>query len=57
MEINYKNIQGQSFTFIFPRSGPLNLLCGAGKFEKIWSTCGQHEMQYIKWRMNKHTYN
>jgi hypothetical protein len=38
-------------------AGLLNLLCGAGNFGKIWPACGQHEIQYTKWRMNKYTYN
>jgi hypothetical protein len=28
------------------RTGLLNLLCGAGIFGKIWSACGQYEIQY-----------
>lgn len=31
------------------------MLCGAGNFGKIWSACGQHEIAYIKSRMNKCT--
>jgi len=26
--------------------GPLNLLCGAGSFGKIWSACGPREIQH-----------
>ena len=40
-----------------PRSDSLNLLCGAGKFDKIWSVRRQHELQYTEWRMNKWFYN
>jgi len=28
--------------------GPLTLLCGAGNFSKIWSACGQHEIQHTE---------
>ena len=41
----------------FSGASLINLLCGAGNFGKIWSTCGQHEIQYREWRMNKYTYN
>jgi hypothetical protein len=37
--------------------GPLNLICGAGNFGKIWPACRQHEIQHIEWRTNKYTYN
>ena len=26
----------------------------ADNFDKIWSACGQHEIQYTKWRMKKY---
>ena len=35
----------------------LNLVCGAGSVGKIWSACGQHEMQYTDSSMNKCKYN
>jgi hypothetical protein len=28
--------------------GPLNLLCGAGNFGKIWSACGQRKIQHTE---------
>jgi hypothetical protein len=28
--------------------GLLNLLCGEGNFGKIWSVCGQYEIQYTE---------
>ena len=34
-----------------------NLLFGAGNFDKIWSECGQREIQYKERKMNKYTYN
>jgi len=30
------------------KQGLLNLLCGAGNFSKIWSTCRQHEIQFTE---------
>jgi len=36
---------------------PINLLCGAGNFGKIWSACGQHEIQYTDRSMNKCKFN
>jgi hypothetical protein len=38
------------------RVGPLNPFCGAGKFGKM-SGCGQNEIQYAEWKMNKYTYS
>jgi hypothetical protein len=35
----------------------LNLICGEGKFGKIWSAGGQYEIQQTYWRMNKYRYN
>jgi hypothetical protein len=35
----------------------LDLSCSADKFGKIWSVCGQHEIQCAEWRMNNYTYN
>jgi hypothetical protein len=32
----------------------LYLLRGTGDFGKIWSACGQHEIQYTEWTMNKY---
>ena len=34
-------------------AGPLNLLCGARNFDKIWTACGQHEAQYTELSMNR----
>jgi len=34
-------------------SGPLNLPCGAAKFGKTWSACGQRAIEYTRWRLNK----
>jgi hypothetical protein len=31
-----------------PTTGQVNLLCGAGNFGKIWSACGQREIQFTK---------
>jgi hypothetical protein len=39
------------------RAGLLNLLRDADKFGKILSACGQHEIQYTEWTMNRYTYN
>jgi hypothetical protein len=39
------------------QSGLLIRLCGAGNFENVWSACGQNEIQYTEWRMNKYAYN
>ena len=36
------------------RSAPL---CGAGNFGKLWSACGQREIQYAEWRLSKYKYN
>jgi hypothetical protein len=33
---------------IFVRPDPLSPLCGAGNFGKIWSACGQREIQYAE---------
>ena len=30
-----------------------SLKFGAGNFGKIWCACGQNEIQYAEWRMNK----
>jgi hypothetical protein len=30
---------------------PLNILCGAGNFGKIWYACGQRGLQFTEWRM------
>lgn len=32
----------------FCRPGWPNLVCDAGIFNKIWSVCGQHEIQYTE---------
>jgi hypothetical protein len=37
--------------------GLLNLFCGSDNFSKIWSACGQDEIQYTEKEMNKCTYN
>jgi len=37
------------------KAGLLNLLCGAGNFVKIRSTCGQDGIQYIQWSINKYS--
>jgi hypothetical protein len=37
-----------TFIFTSPNSGPLNLLFGAGNFNKIWTPCEQHEIQYTE---------
>jgi hypothetical protein len=29
-------------------SGPLDLSCVTANFDKIWSACGQHEIQYTE---------
>jgi len=33
---------------IFVRPDPLSHLCGAGNFGKLWSACGQREIQYTE---------
>jgi hypothetical protein len=33
--------------------GLLYFVCGAGNFGKIWSTCGQLEVEYTNCRSNK----
>jgi len=33
---------------IFVRPDPLSPLCGAGNFGKLWSACGQREIQYTE---------
>ena len=37
--------------FLSSRAGLLNLLWGAGNFEKIWSVIGQHEIQFLERRI------
>jgi hypothetical protein len=32
-------------TLLHVKTDPLHLLRGAGNFDKIWSACGQHEIQ------------
>jgi len=33
------------------KPGPLNLLCDADNFSKIWIAWGQHEIQHREWRI------
>ena len=33
---------------VIPGTGLLHLFCRAGNFGKIWSACGQYEIQYIE---------
>jgi hypothetical protein len=55
LEMNLGKITGR--TGITVRAGMLELLCGVGKFSKIWSACRQHEVQYTQWKMDGYTCN
>jgi hypothetical protein len=39
---------------VLPETGLLKVVCGV---VKVWSACGQHEIQYTKLGMKKYTYN
>jgi len=42
---------------VYIEPGLFNFLCGVDNFGKILFACGQHEIQYISWEMNKYMYN
>ena len=50
---NNNNNNNQLFIHLNLRPGVLSLVCGAGKFDKIWCAYGQREIQYTEWRMAK----
>jgi hypothetical protein len=37
------------------RSALVSALCCAGHCGGVWSACGQHDIHYTEWRMNKYT--
>jgi hypothetical protein len=42
---------------VYTEPGLFSFLCNVDNFGKILFACGQHEIQYINWEMNKYIYN
>ena len=42
---------------VYIKPGLFNFLSGVDNSGKILFACGQHEIQYIKWEMDKFKYN